>query len=85
MYHIYGISGSSLLIESTDSIIKLRGREVGNMTPKPHQSLVRYMLCDHALLIVQVSGVAARAGSVHLISSMDRKPSRKGGARPRPK
>ena len=30
-------------------------------------------------------GVAARAGSVHLISSMDRKPSRKGGARPRPK
>ena len=44
------------------------------------------MLCDHALLIVQVSGgVAARAGGVHLISSMDRKPSRKGGARPRPK
>ena len=30
-------------------------------------------------------GVAARAGSVHLISSMDRKPNRKGGARPRPK
>ena len=30
-------------------------------------------------------GVAARAGSVHLISSMDRKPSWKGGARPRPK
>ena len=29
--------------------------------------------------------MAARAGSVHLISSMDRKPSRKGGARPRPK
>ena len=29
--------------------------------------------------------MAARAGSVHLISSMDRKPSWKGGARPRPK
>ena len=29
--------------------------------------------------------MAARAGSVHLISSMDRKPSRKRGARPRPK
>ena len=29
--------------------------------------------------------MAARAGSVHLISSMDRKPSRKGGASPRPK
>ena len=29
--------------------------------------------------------MAARAGSVHLISSMDQKPSQKGGARPRPK
>ena len=30
-------------------------------------------------------GVAARAGSVHLMFSMDWKPSWKGGARPRPK
>ena len=40
---------------------------------------------DHALLITQVLGVATRAGSVYLISSMDRKPSRKGRARPCPK
>ena len=45
------------------------------------------MLCDQALLIAHAGlrGVAARAGSVHLISSMDWKPNRKGGARPRPK
>ena len=43
------------------------------------------MLCNDALLIAQASGVWLLEPEVHLISSMDRKPSRKGGARPRPK
>ena len=54
MHQLKKSLGTSVLPSGT---IKLRGREVGDMTPKPHQSLKRCMLCNHALLIAQVSGV----------------------------
>ena len=49
-------------------------------------SAIAIVLAPHARPdCPDLRGVAARARSIRLISSMDRKPSRKGGARPRPK
>ena len=54
----YGKSEKALKINfMVFGTIKVHGREMGNMTPKQHQSLVRCMLCNHALLIARVSGV----------------------------
>jgi hypothetical protein len=39
------------------------------MTPKPHQTSSGCTLYDHALLIAYATGVAAIAGSVHLMIS----------------
>ena len=59
--------------------------KMANRTP-----ILAKMHCTHPRLnqchnIRPLRGVAARAGNVHLIFSIDWKPSRKGGARPRPK
>ena len=59
--------------------------KMANRTP-----ILAKMHCTHPRLnqchnIRPLRGVAARAGNVHLIFSIDWKPSRKGGARPCPK